>query len=105
MEHFKGMTIAWKKLIVAITWPPAFLKVGVALYFGNPSPWSSTNEKGIDSFVAWLIPTISLPDILTKPKRFERFALGLTNLLRLSYKKICLSKFGNYQSTLHSGSL
>jgi len=27
IKHFKGMTIAWKKLIVAITWPLAFLLV------------------------------------------------------------------------------
>jgi len=31
-------------------------RVRVALYFGNQPPWSSANEKGIDSLVAWLIP-------------------------------------------------
>jgi len=37
----------------------------VALHFGNQSPWSSANEKGIDSLVAWLIPTIGFLDLLT----------------------------------------
>jgi len=37
----------------------------VALHFGNQSPWSSTNEKGMDSLAAWLIPIIGLPDLLT----------------------------------------
>jgi len=37
----------------------------VALHSGNQFPWSSENEKGIDFLVAWLIPTISLLDLLT----------------------------------------
>jgi len=39
------------------------LKVGVTLHFSNQSFWSST--KGVDSLVAWLVPTIRLPDLLT----------------------------------------
>ena len=43
------------------------LKVGVALHFSNTSPWSSAKEKEkrIGSIVAWLIPTLDLPDLLT----------------------------------------
>jgi len=37
----------------------------VTLHFGNQSPWSSANEKEIDSLVAWLIPTLGLPDLVT----------------------------------------
>jgi len=37
----------------------------VVLHFGDQSPWSSANEKRIDTLVAWLIPTIGLPNLLT----------------------------------------
>jgi len=57
------MSIAWViQFCVVSYWE---LKVGVALYFGNQSPWSSTNEKGIDSLVAWLIPTLGLLGLLS----------------------------------------
>jgi len=32
------------------------MNVDVVLHFGNQSPWSNANEKGIDSLVAWLMP-------------------------------------------------
>jgi len=55
------MSIAWViQFCVVSYWE---LKVGVALYFGNQSPWSSTNEKGIDSLVAWLIPIRYILDV------------------------------------------
>jgi len=55
------------------------LKVGVALHFGNQSPWSSANEKGIiDSLVAWLIPTIRLHDQLTYLPSLDRHLRFIT---------------------------
>jgi len=57
-------SIAWVIRFCAVSYWE--LKVGVALYFSNQSPWSSgANVKGIDSLVAWLIPTIGLPELLT----------------------------------------
>jgi len=52
-------SIAWVIRLCAVSYWE--LKVGVALHFSNQSLWSSANEKGIDSLVAWLIPTIGWP--------------------------------------------
>jgi len=45
----------------------------VALHFGNESPWYIASEKGIESLIAWLIPTIGLPDLLTYLFNFVKF--------------------------------
>jgi len=54
----------------------------VALHFGNQSPWSSANEKEIDSLVAWLIPTLGLSGLLTyfDPKRLDASLLKQTKV-------------------------
>jgi len=48
------------------------LKVWVALHFSNESPYSA-NEKGMDSLVAWLTPTIGLSDIFTYNNYWKQF--------------------------------
>ena len=45
--------------------------VGVALRLSKSAPRSSANEKGIDSLVALLIPTLGHPDQLTTRDPFS----------------------------------
>jgi len=58
-----GHRHSWGNLVCALS--HCELKIGVAPHFGKRSPWSSANKKGIDSLIAWLIPTIGLYDLLT----------------------------------------
>jgi len=51
------------------------LKVNVALHFGKSSHWSNSNEKGIHSLFAWLIPTLGLPDLRKLVSMNEGFKL------------------------------